>query len=812
MQKINVALVCAAAFTLTAFAESYNYTPGETSLGNGAVTITYDGDTTDIATLTANPSNGETITLTGGAATFAAGATITLASSGTVSFAEKVTTKGALTIVRGDDAYCVWTGSALTDGLTKTGVAAAFRGLGRDDLVDSSIVVVGAADGPCPGRFHYVDGPGSGIYTLNNVRPDYTFSIRPQLSQANGIITEIRCITGSRSSKFAEWPDKANMWPSKSLVHYCSTATATGNNVTRIDNVSAMKLTKIIIRRKGMAEKVWVRFDGGATLGGTTSIGVGVEAVLAASKGSDAAILDYPITGDGDFRIVTRTSATGASAYFEPFITTTSWQVLAENCSLSALSSLSGRMLGGSHNYSDYTSVGGTPCDAYWIKYDPVTDTATCQFQWGKSDYANVKVVKASLKQNGANVEIKATSAGYKPKSSNPLGSDFSSVKLEGSVATSVDTSGYGIHMITATFAGVANKGVAQLNSTMNTMFGSMLTFDGSNGPLYATVTNKNAFPICGAVNIGTNADVSLHVKGMGLHEGISGGSSRLCVQRGGILRRGIASGNGQIGVYQDFVIDGGIYSSEVYNVYQNFVTLMNGGRITGDIMPRTVYGYSPHYWRVRGTSPSFIDNGINVFGAAGASDGKSKRFLFDVADVTGNDDVDCTVAKITNTDSPAYRFPYFRFEKLGAGTMLLAGDGKDMRLETFVSGGTFLLGASEIVTNEFVLCGGNLAAVAGAQNNLGALTVSNACTITVGAGGSLTFASFAPDANLAAKSIMIDAPQEGATIKFKTALTDEQLRYFRWKDDESPVGSWRVEQDSDGLHPLKHGITIYIR
>ena len=420
--------------------------------------------------------------------------------------------------------------------------------------------------------------------------------------------------------------------------------------------------------------------------------------------------------------------------------------------------------------------------------------------------------MKASLKQNGANVEIKATSAGYKPKSSNPLGSDFSSVNLTGSIATSVDTSGYGIHMITATFAGVANKGVAQLNSTMNTMFGSMLTFDGSNGPLYATVTNKNAFPICGAVNIGTNADVSLHVKGMGLHEGISGGSSRLCVQRGGILRRGIANGNGQIGVYQDFVIDGGIYSSEVYNVYQNFVTLMNGGRITGDIMPRTVYGYSPHYWRVRGTSPSFIDNGINVFGAETASSGKSKRFMFDVADVTGNDDVDCTVAKITNTDSPAYRFPYFRFEKLGAGTMLLAGDGKDMRLETYVSGGTFLLGASGIVTNEFVLCGGNLAAVAGAKNdNIGALSVSSACTITVGEGGSLAFASFAPDAELARKSITIDAPITGDVLKFNSKLSGAQLAKFRWKDPVNEGKYLGVGQDANGyLHPT--GFVIFIR
>jgi hypothetical protein len=79
--------------------------------------------------------------------------------------------------------------------------------------------------------------------------------------------------------------------------------------------------------------------------------------------------------------------------------------------------------------------------------------------------------------------------------------------------------------------------------------------------------------------------------------------------------------------------------------------------------------------------------------------------------------------------------------------------------------------------------------------------------------GGSLTFASFAPDANLAAKSIMIDAPQEGNAVKFGTKLTTEQLRYFRWKDDESPKGSWRVSQDENGyLHPVMQGTVLYVR
>jgi len=798
MKKLAFAAAVAGALTCAASDSSYTYTPGNANPGAG-VTITYDGEN-NITALTATPTGGGTITLTGGAATFADGATITLASSGTVSFAEKVTTLGALTIVRGDEAYCVWTGSALTDTAVSTGVNAAFRGLSRDDLVDSSLVVVGAADGPCPGRFHYVDGPSSGIYTLNNVRPDYTFSIRPQLSQADGIITGVRCITGSRSDQFAEWPDKNNMWPSKSLEHYCSTATANNNKVTRIGDVSAMKLTKIIIRRKGMAEKVWVRFDGGATLGGTTSIGVGVEAVLGVAEGDGVAELVHPITGDGDIRIATVTTS-GGSSYFEPFINT-SWQVLASNRSLSTLSGLSGHMLGGSHNYSQHASIGGSPTDAYHIKYNPANDTATCQFQYWTG--SGLKYVKAKLRQNGLNVEIQGVAAGYYTNSQYNYNTndphDFDNDTDNANFATSETAQGYGIHYITATFAGASKMGIAKLYSTMNAMSGSTLTFDGSNGPLYVTVTNKNAFPVCGVVNVGTNADVTLKAIGCGLSEGISGGSSKVCVQRGGILRRSTV--NGQIGVSQDLVVDGGTYLSESYNNYQNYTTLMNGGHIGGDVMPRTVYTYSPQYWRVRGTSPSFVDSGINVFGADTASSGKSKRFLFDVADVTGNDDVDCTVAQITYSDS-SVRFPYFRFEKLGAGTMLLAGSGKKIRLETFVSGGTFLLGASEIVTNEFVLCGGNLAAVAGAQNNnIGALTVSNACTIAVGAGGSLSFKSFNPGANLATKSIIIDAPMTGDVLKIGTTLTAEQRKFFRWKDETSDR-LCHVWQDSDGyLHP----------
>ena len=134
--------------------------------------------------------------------------------------------------------------------------------------------------------------------------------------------------------------------------------------------------------------------------------------------------------------------------------------------------------------------------------------------------------------------------------------------------------------------------------------------------------------------------------------------------------------------------------------------------------------------------------------------------------------------------------------------------------MESKLYNGTLLLAGDNIMTNEVQFLGGNLAVEAGkSNNNLGQLTASKPGMITVGEGGSLAFASFAPDANLAKKSILIDAPFREDVLKFDTALTAEQRRYFRWKDANAPTGSWRVCQDANGyLHPVMQGAVIYLR
>lgn len=859
MQKINVALACALAFTLTATAESYTYNPGDESLGDGAVTITYDGDTTDIATLTANPSNGETITLTGGAATFADGATLTLSSSGTVSFAEKVTTKGALTLVRGDDVYRVWTGAALT---TDAAVGTlAFENATVADY-DCIHVVAGrpsSAHLAVGGRYDAVGGSmgGSNFVVLNRVTAAFTYSVRVQLWDKNGSIYA-RCRTGVRSPRRGLYPElddgleRANLWDGSNTASWWGSnsaargacgiygADSTGDPKTYggtwLGFVTAMGLNKIILKRKNaVGGAMKVRFDGGAALGGTTTIPFGIEAVVAVVGGSDASTFSKTITGDGDFTLApsTDTETTPEREGFVP----TSWTTLAANRLLSSMTGIVGYMQGPSHNASSSPTL----CTTVAYRYDPVNDEATCQFHLKRSETSS-KYVAVKFRQNGLNVEIAGVGSGYtevgtggseaypafgtvafphqKIKTAEYEVADWASIATLKNESTGYvsgnysDGSRYGIRKITATFAG---GGTATISGNIETLYGGKFTMAGANGAKMLTlVSSTNGLPAGGEAHVGEGV---LRIATTGT-PGL--GTTKIVVHSGGDVRN---IGNWQIGANQDLVLDGGRFFGLAEATYLNYVTLSNA--VMNNIGPRISNGTATSYWRVIGSEPSTIGqftsspgtyDGVLVFGKSTASAARSGNIAFriEVQDVTGDSDADCVLTRIRDaagrtTDRSS--FAWFFFEKHGPGTLKITGDSKELRLESKLYGGTLLLAGNNIMTNEVQFLGGGIAVEAGkSNNNLGQLTAEKGGTITVGEGGSLAFASFAPDAGLEKKSILIDAPQEGATIKFNTALTDEQLRYFRWKDDEAPTGSWRVAQDSAGLHPLKWGTVIQIR
>ena len=150
--------------------------------------------------------------------------------------------------------------------------------------------------------------------------------------------------------------------------------------------------------------------------------------------------------------------------------------------------------------------------------------------------------------------------------------------------------------------------------------------------------------------------------------------------------------------------------------------------------------------------------------------------------------------------------------DSAGAATQL-AADLKGVRMPATIGNGTFLFGAGSAMTNDFILAGGNLAAETGSSNALGALTVTTNATLTVEAGGQLSFASFVAGSGLQPKAVIIDAPLTGDCVRIGTdasGLTAEQRTFFRWKDG---TALHRVRIDGRGyLHPLMLGIVFSVR
>ena len=848
-QKFNVMFAVAATLSLASANVTYDWTGGSATFGDGAVSIVCESETGHVTSLAANPS-ADAITLTGVPMTFADGATVTIASTGTLSFVQKATALGALTLARGDDVYKVWTGSALTEPEGDS-MPLVFPGLTTDDI---DLVRIIATPGSIAGggRYEYLSGPDvNKFYTFNHVSATAVYSLRVQLqNKTDGICA--RCRTGVRSPRFGLYPDEEDAWATTGLWEYFIRAdrksmpwglygytsdpgTYGGVFVARI---SSLGVTKIIARRKGAGDgKSLVRFEGGAAFGGTTTIAAGMEAVLAVSEGDGAAELSNAINGDGDLTIVPQpaTTAYAGSTYREDFISSTNWIVIATNRSLATLTSITGYMQGASHNGN--TNAQGQAyapslCGTFFYRYDPASDTATVQFQF-KRTATTTKYVQARLRQNGANVEISGVGYGYADPGT--YGTEFPTKKVTTSDYTIKDwnpkvselanpslgfvpfnyTTGYGIRKVTATFGGAAARGYATVSGDLSGLSGGRLRVEGGNLPVWTTVVSGNGLPAGGEASVaGTNSEIRFRATSVNSDVGISGGSCRLVAEDGGVIR---TLWGWQVRSTQEMELHGGTFVCGQEALYLQYLVLDGG--IVSNICPRSAYNAKQQNWRICGTEPSHILSGVNLYGTSVNSYEDAIRdpsiFHIDVADVTGSEAADCIVASFRGAfyrKEDREKFAWCGLEKCGAGTLKLTGAGEEVRLAATIRNGTFLFGAGSAMTNDFVLAGGNLAAEAGSSNALGALTANTNATLSVEAGGRLSFASFAAGEGLRPKAVTIDAPLTGDCVRFGTdasGLAPEQLSFFRWKDGDRLR---RVGIDEEGyLHPLPLGTMFSI-
>ena len=783
---------------------------GKAELG-GKVDVAYN-ESGGITNITAMPVDGETLSILGGTMAFGDNAVITLASTGTLAFAGNVQATGALRLERGDGAYIVWRGDPLKE--TNVGHPLAFPGLVRDDVDFVSVISCDTA----PGRFSYVSHSSTGFYVFNRLAAGYVYSVRIQLTEeADGL--HARCRTGIRSPRFGLYPDEEDGWLAENLWQkwgkndtngfglfgYSSDPATYGG--TWVNSTTAFGFRKLVVRRKGMTGCAQIRFDGGATFGGETVIGAGVEAVVAAGDGDGAAVLSHPFTGDGDITVVPRAdvSAYGGSDYLDDFIATNSWKVLAANRSLATMLEITGRMQGKQHNANDTPSR----CGTFYYRYDESTDTATCQFQFKRNP--GVKYVKAKLRQNGNNVEIAAVGAGFYETA--VYGTDFTDTNDNVAVSTFVNpklgfiagnlSAGYGIRQITATFSGESRHAFAILSGCMSNMVGSAVSFVGGASPLSVSVISNAALTAYGEVNIGTNTVVLCEAPGLVVGTGISGGGSTIRVEPGGKLRR---KRDGQIGSAQRVVLDGGILSNEGGAYYLNDLTMRNGGRIqsVATVPQRVAANGTRQLIRVEGAGTVSIDEGLRVYGVTNVATAVSKNYAcrIEVTDADGA----LNLGKIHLDDQKRPQYFYFPLEKYGAGTLNLMDDCTNVRMATRVFGGTVRLCASGIATNDVLLAGGNFAAAAGVTNALGTLSVDVRGGVLEAAGGALL--AFADSHAVAWEGSVTVKDFHRKTIRFgssRAGLTAEQCARMRTDRGRS------LTLDGDGYLTIS-GLAISIQ
>ena len=318
---------------MVASATDLAWTGSETSLGGGKVTLTYDGNN-KVTSLVAKPTGGEELRITGGAMTFAEGATITFAApsegavaGGSLVFANDVTADGALNMTRTDGAYVVWEAATSAGWLNEVYQAIVPDGVssvGDWELVMSYALGAGSdlnyQNASFGGRGPYLPIINSSVgqdsdseyrfYVLNRFRAENgrTWSQRIQLERRKTgddsakLLARCTTVVHSPENVCLPYTDLWAAWHSdmpQDSGLFCSTDTynnEAGGNPTYGGTTGNCGIDRLIVRRTGSAATVG--FAGEATLNGTVDISLGVK--MSVLPKADSTFTAPVFSGQGD--------------------------------------------------------------------------------------------------------------------------------------------------------------------------------------------------------------------------------------------------------------------------------------------------------------------------------------------------------------------------------------------------------------------------------------------------------------------------------------------------------------------------------
>lgn len=485
---------------------------------------------------------------------------------------------------------------------------------------------------------------------------------------------------------------------------------------------------------------------------------------LALTNLTDCSLGDV-FRGNGEFRLeATESAAEPFGSKFEGW-NCTQWTTLASNALLSDVTNVTADAL-------YYFASSNTVVKSYYFVNNGLT--ARVQMQCADSDY--VRCIIVDLRQSGANIQAKMLSpARYQYKKG--LGYDFERQSYTGTIGIQGPGSGYGLWNLGVAFPSRR----ATVNLTASLRYAAATNADFTVGRnVVLKLSGTDVPPYGGKFTVLSGGRLFPAVTGPAWY-GFSGGHVQYEVLESGELFVPYANFSSSYST-QKFHVRGGTVHftfqsssapTDDSGNYLNFITLQDGARLVGR-MPRVGYQSNP-IWKVRGSSPSFIDSGILL------APGNTRTMTLDVADVTRDAAADLHIGyKIADWPNESKT----SIKKTGSGTVSVECPCSYAQ-PTYVTAGTWLLAANATTAGTMVMSlgGGTLAAAASTTNAFAALNLTANSMIALGEGASLSFADTSATAWTSGVQLSVTGDMAKAELRFGSSsagLTAEQLACVR--------------------------------
>ena len=799
------------------------------SLAGGKVTFTYVDGANTISGITATPTDGETISLSGDEMNFAANATIDIAAEGELKLTNALNCAGHLYVNGSGDSTVKWhdgLASNLYDAtqalLPTNRFETMFTNMNLDDWEPVAFEGKELKNRPNPDpekslytswafpnnfNAHYfqrrtVDGVKQMevqlVYSSSESRKSIRILLQQNGSDVEGKVLE--AYTGGNTNVATQTIEESLLDPDSTIETYgvACPGTKSGYGVSELtmrrirpgarlylDNEVTIPSSKRIVVATNACVLGRVGANTASDSGGGFKLGVDTQGTFTFdSPGKDrAGFVKGTLNGVGvlTYEGTDTMSDTPFENYYKNALPTTKGVWEADLRFIFDLTNASIKVVDPKLIVSG-TSMDARTANLYWLKdttkagdADP---SALAQFQVTFGNDIVCAYVRYYQGGGGTSLYAQLMKAFTAPKKTYPRGTDFDTIPEKDKTEVAVDpngssaTDGLGAYQMRTYFSVPSGRYVTMTAPGTNTQASVNSRFRISGSDVRSSVFRANctgALPIKGKVEIENGGYLQMLVAGVN-QKGYNGGAAEFLVRKGGYLctyKQDPFNDAAKIFLDGGTLRVGAALSATDSGPYLHNLVMKDGARVIGKRLRAGNRTATPTYV-VCGTEPSQCDANIQMQGRSADTDYSPLQLR--VADVTGDDEPDFVLNGCIE-DYPEHNCP---FRKLGPGTVLMNGE-HHLKASVSLEDGAWKLGKSGLTnvsgqnTTGFVLAGGSLVAAAGTENTIE--TLSNGAsggTLKLEAGAKLTINELSLDA--AKGKVVIDGDLSQKVLRVGTS------------------------------------------